>query len=133
MTAINELPVPRGHAAVIVFHHRDLDDRMRILRRAGVPALRLEHHDGELDDLVKVGTVHRARGLDFRAVLAVQHTTDLAPGRGSEQELRESRERQYLVATTRARDFLWWGVVDDTVRNVQDMSRSGGHDSRHEC
>ena len=61
---------------------------------------------------MKIGTVHRAKGLDFQAVLAIQSTSDLATGRSIEQEIRESRERQYLVAATRARDFLWWGVID---------------------
>ncbi|MFL6124319.1 MAG: UvrD-helicase domain-containing protein [Actinophytocola sp.] len=112
VAAINELPVPRGQAAVIVFHHRDLDRCTAVLRRAGIPLLQLEHYEGELDDKVKIGTVHRAKGLDFRAVLAIQSTADLATGRDIEQEVRESRERQYLVAATRARDFLWWGVVD---------------------
>jgi hypothetical protein len=110
--AIRELPVPSGQAAVIVFQHRDLERCATILRQAGIPLLQLEHYTGELDDKVKIGTVHRAKGLDFQAVLAVQSTSDLATGRGIEQEIRESRERQYLVAATRARDFLWWGVVD---------------------
>jgi superfamily I DNA/RNA helicase len=112
VTAIQELPVPRGQAAVIVFQHRDLERCATILRQAGIPLLQLEHYRGELDDKVKIGTVHRAKGLDFQAVLAIQSASDLATGRGIEQEVRELRERQYLVAATRARDFLWWGVID---------------------
>lgn len=112
VATIQDLPVPKGQAAVIVFQRRDLERCKTILRQAGIPLLQLEHYTGELDDKVKIGTVHRAKGLDFQAVLAVQSTSDLGTGRGVEQEIRESRERQYLVAATRARDFLWWGIVE---------------------
>ncbi len=112
--AIEELPVPRGRAALLVFQHRDLDSCARALRRAGIPTLQLEHYEGSPDDKLKIGTVHRAKGLDFQAVLVVQFTDGPAHGSAAEQETRELRERQRLVAATRARDHLWWGVVGDS-------------------
>lgn len=113
--AIEDLPVPRGQAALIVFQRRDLDRCANALRRAGIPTLQLEHYEGVPDDKLKVGTVHRAKGLDFQAVLVVQFADSLAPASAAGQETRELRERQHLVAATRARDHLWWGVVDAEV------------------
>ncbi|WP_143343223.1 UvrD-helicase domain-containing protein, partial [Crossiella equi] len=99
---------PPGNTAVIVFHHRDLDRCVKILRQARIPLLRLDDYTGAEDDRVKVGTVHRAKGLDFQAVLVAEF-----PDEGAEdEEQRELRARQQLVAATRARDFLWWGVVE---------------------
>jgi superfamily I DNA/RNA helicase len=105
--------VPRGQAALIVFQHRDLVRCTAELRRAGIPTLQLEHYEGTPDDKLKIGTVHRAKGLDFQAVLVVRFADSLPQGSAAEQETRELRERQHLVAATRARDHLWWGVVDD--------------------
>jgi len=76
-----------------------------------VPMLPLDQYQGGLDDRLKVGTVYRAKGLDFQAVLSVQFISGVAAGTGVEQETRELRERQHLVAATRARDFLWWARV----------------------
>jgi superfamily I DNA/RNA helicase len=60
---------------------------------------------------LKIGTVHRAKGLDFQAVLVVQFSSDSETEKASEQENSELRGRQRLVAATRARDHLWWGDV----------------------
>jgi hypothetical protein len=105
---IAKLPVPRGQAALLVFHHKDLDHCTTILRGAGIPYLTLDHYEGEADDKLKVGTVHRAKGLDFQAVLTVQVTN------GGPVVEPPVRERQYLVAATRARDYLWWGVAESS-------------------
>ncbi|WP_326569038.1 UvrD-helicase domain-containing protein [Amycolatopsis rhabdoformis] len=106
-------PLPHGHTALITFTKHDADECRRLLESAGVPTQSLEHHTGEPDDRVKVGTVHRAKGLDFRAVLAVQFPAlDSANSDAARREAAELRDRQRLVAATRARDFLWWGVVE---------------------
>lgn len=110
--AVTALPVPRGQAAVIAFNRRDLDRCVAILREAGIPLSHLDQYTGEPDDTVKVGTVHRAKGLDFQAVLAVVFAQDSGAGGATEQETRELRARQYLVAATRARDYLWWATVE---------------------
>jgi superfamily I DNA/RNA helicase len=58
--------------------------------------------------------VHRAKGLDFQAVLAVAFSSEVEVNSASACEARELRTRQYLVAASRARDYLWWAVVDGT-------------------
>ncbi len=107
------LTTPLGQTALILFQRQDLVRCRRILREAGIPVLSLDDYSGAPDDHLKVGTVHRAKGLDFQAVLVVEF-----PGRAGEsgaaaEEASELRDRQRLVAATRARDFLWWGVVDE--------------------
>ena len=109
--AVEELPVPRGRTALIVFQRHEVDQCANVLRRAGIPTLQLEHYEGAPDDRLKIGTVHRAKGLDFQAVLVVQFADSLSADSAAGQETRELRERQRLVAATRARDHLWWGVV----------------------
>lgn len=110
--AVTTLPVPRGKAALITFNRRDLDRCTTNLRRAGIPVSHLDQYTGEPDDTLKIGTVHRAKGLDFQAVLAVVFTPDGATDGATERETRELRARQYLVAATRARDYLWWATVE---------------------
>jgi hypothetical protein len=113
--AVTALPVSRGQAAVITFSLRDLDRCIGILQHAGISSLHLDRYTGEPDELIKVGTVHRAKGLDFQAVLAVAFSSDGVAHSASARETRELRMRQYLVAASRARDFLWWAVVDGAV------------------
>lgn len=100
--------VPHGRTAVIVFQRKDLDRCTALLRSAGIPLLRMDDYLGAEDDRVKVGTVHRAKGLDFQAVLVVEFSA--RPEEDEEQ--RELRGRQQLVAATRARDYLWWGTAE---------------------
>ncbi|GAB3710806.1 UvrD-helicase domain-containing protein [Amycolatopsis oliviviridis] len=111
--AVRGLPVRRDHSALIVFQHKDLSRCTEILRAAGIPTLALEKYTGEADGKLKVGTVHRAKGLDFQAVLVLENTHENGAGTQADQERRELRGRQHLVAATRARDFLWWGVLDE--------------------
>ncbi|MFC3456446.1 UvrD-helicase domain-containing protein [Amycolatopsis speibonae] len=116
--AVRGLPVRRDHSALIVFQHKDLSRCTEILREAGIPTLALEKYTGEADGKLKVGTVHRAKGLDFQAVLALESTHENVTGTQADEETRELRGRQHLVAATRARDFLWWGVLDDGNDNT---------------
>jgi hypothetical protein len=112
VAAIAALPAPRSRTALIVFDRRGVDRCTAILHEAGIPLLPLDQYTGEPDDMVKVGTVHRAKGLDFQAVLAVVFPQNGAASGATEQEARELRGRQHLVAATRARDYLWWAVVE---------------------
>ncbi|QRP44628.1 hypothetical protein [Amycolatopsis sp. FDAARGOS 1241] len=108
--------LPHGHTALITFSKHDADERRRLLEGSGIATQSLEHHTGASDDRMKVGTVHRAKGPDFRAVPAVQFPPrDAANSDAARQEAKELRSRQRLVAATRARDFPWWGVVDDAA------------------
>jgi hypothetical protein len=109
VAAVRNLPVPLGQSALIVFQHRDLTMCSKILNNAGIKTLHLDNYRGDTDDALKIGTVHRAKGLDFQGVLVVQSQSDLSAEKADDQEIRELQGRQHLVAATRARDFLWWG------------------------
>ena len=75
--------------------------------------LRLENYDGRPVDAVKIGTCHRAKGLDFKHVYLPHHDAEIrADGEsGSARERAELARRQLFVAMTRARDLLWLGSV----------------------
>ncbi|WP_406639594.1 UvrD-helicase domain-containing protein [Amycolatopsis sp. WGS_07] len=109
--AVRDLGVPHGEAALITFSNKDAVKCRKLLESAGVATRPIEQHTGETGDRLYAGTVHKAKGLDFRAVLVVDFTQPELEDPATEQEQRELRNRQRLVAATRARDFLWWGVV----------------------
>jgi hypothetical protein len=89
------------------------------LRRANIPVLELTRYNGKPVDAVKVGTVKRAKGLEFGQVLIAQVPSTLLPGDNSfvpqqesaEAEHTELQKRELYVAMTRARDGLWVGTI----------------------
>jgi hypothetical protein len=89
------------------------------LQKANIPVLELTHYDGRSVDAVKVGTVKRAKGLEFRQVLLAQVPAALLPGEntvaiheeGAAAEHTELQKRQLYVAMTRAQDGLWVGTI----------------------
>ena len=85
------------------------------LRGAGLPVVELEDYDGRPVEAVKVGTVKRAKGLEFKQVLVAHVAPDwLKPAPTDDGQARESwalRRRELYVAMTRARDGLWVGIV----------------------
>jgi superfamily I DNA/RNA helicase len=66
----------------------------------------LMDHTGMPVDAVKVGTVKRAKGLEFKLVMLPYTPTSRADA-DEERAARDLRER--YVAATRARDLLWIG------------------------
>ncbi|MEU5408689.1 3'-5' exonuclease [Nocardia asteroides] len=76
-----------------------------------------EHHryDGTQTTDIKVGTIHRAKGMDFTAVflLTKQPPTNLADLTPAARDQAELQARQHLVAASRARDYLWVGLLTD--------------------
>jgi hypothetical protein len=89
------------------------------LQKANIPVLELTHYDGKPVDAVKVGTIKRAKGLQFSQVLLVQVPSNLLPGEhdliepeeGAAAEHTELQKRELYVAMTRARDGLWIGTI----------------------
>jgi len=84
------------------------------LRAAGIPTIELTKYDGRPVDAVKVGTVHRAKGLEFKQVLMARTPRallePLPAADNASSERRELDRRALYVAMTRARDGLWVGV-----------------------
>ncbi|MGW7530702.1 UvrD-helicase domain-containing protein [Amycolatopsis sp. NPDC054798] len=109
--AVRDLDIPHGEAALITFSNKDAQQCRKLLEQAGVSTRPIEHHTGETGDRLYAGTVHKAKGLDFRAVLVVDFVHPEPEDPATEQEKRELRNRQRLVAATRARDYLWWATV----------------------
>ncbi len=89
------------------------------LTKANIPVLELTHFDGRHSNAVKVGTVKRAKGLEFAQVLVVQVPAALLPGEhdpvqtevGAAAEHSELQRRELYVAMTRAREGLWVGTI----------------------
>jgi superfamily I DNA/RNA helicase len=89
------------------------------LQKANIPVLELTHFDGKPVDAVKIGTIKRAKGLEFKQVLLAQVPANLLPGEhdliptqeGAAAEHTELQKRELYVAMTRARDGLWIGTI----------------------
>lgn len=78
-----------------------------VLRAAGFTVRPLDRWDGRTPGPVHVGTVHRAKGTEFRAVFLPD---DHVPSTAHRDEV-EAADRHRLVARTRARDHLWIGTL----------------------
>jgi len=85
------------------------------LSDAGIPWWLLSGQDGGAAAGVHVGTMHRAKGLEFKAVLVIDCADGVVPSQAAarndddpqDREAGEARERRLLyVAMTRARDEL---------------------------
>lgn len=112
--ALNEI-------AVFARSTRRLDELAEALRLAGIRTRRLKDTDGLAKGALNLGTMHRAKGLEFKAVLALDCSAKMLPhpmaARGltdaADRDAAIARERQLLyVVMTRARDELrvtWHG------------------------
>ncbi|MFJ4657983.1 UvrD-helicase domain-containing protein [Nocardia sp. NPDC088792] len=113
--AVKDSGYPLADIAVILNTKREIDRASAALRRAEIPTLSLESFDGTYQEAVKIGTVHRAKGMDFAAVF---HLTDAPkssakPLTGAERDRADLAARQRMVALTRARDYIWIGFMQD--------------------
>ncbi|MBD8727710.1 UvrD-helicase domain-containing protein [Frigoribacterium sp. CFBP 13707] len=108
--------VRRGDIGVLTATTWDATTMKASLVAAGIPAIDLLDYDGQHTDAVKVGTVKRAKGLEFKQVLLARVKAELlehdtpAPSSETERERRELDRRELYVAMTRARDGLWVGT-----------------------
>lgn len=101
-------------SAVLCARSKDVDGYAALLKKAGVPTMRLESYDGVHSDDLKIGTFHRAKGLEFKHVLLPQHDHAVRAathGRYADADRRSIALRQLFVGMTRARDSLWLGSV----------------------
>ena len=105
-----------GDIAILAASGKVLDECATLLARHRIPYVHLEDYDGRPTDRVKLGTFHRAKGLEFKHVL-LPRLSD-APRRlrrgESESDHRDRLElerRQLFVGMTRARAGLWMGYL----------------------
>ena len=101
--------------AVFARTSRRLDEVAEALREAGIRTCRLRDSEGPAAGVLNLGTMHRAKGLEFKAVLALDCSAKMLPHpmsiRGlsdpADRDAALARERQLLyVVMTRARDEL---------------------------
>ncbi|MEV6557976.1 UvrD-helicase domain-containing protein [Nocardia sp. NPDC051756] len=113
--ALNEFGYTSSDTAVIVGSRRDAVRYQHVLECAGLSVLSLDKYDGTQHEAIKVGTVHRAKGMDFAAVFHIteKSETPLNELTGGARDRAELAARQTMVALTRARDFVWVGVIED--------------------
>ncbi|WP_280463590.1 UvrD-helicase domain-containing protein [Nocardia carnea] len=112
VAAVAEFRKPESDIAVIVGSNKDADRILTVLKRAGLPVLALDKYDGTQVATVKVGTVHRAKGMDFEAVFVItEPSATFRNTTGAARDRAELRARQELVAASRPRDFLWVGTI----------------------
>lgn len=111
-----------GDVGILTATNRQADDVQGVLRDAGIPVIMLDEYSGRTSDAVRVGTVKRAKGLEFKQVLLAhvdRRMVDAAPAESSEsdRERRERGRRELYVGMTRARDGLWVGIRSGVSRN----------------
>ncbi len=106
--------VQLGDVAVCGSTNKLVNLAMAGLKHSGVDCQKLADFEGRSNDLVKVGTFHRIKGLEFKIVFIL----DLSAGRFPSPRFRGQTESEHtdrrtlqisqlFVAMTRARDFLY--------------------------
>lgn len=117
VTSLQKLvDVAPGDIGVLCATHKSVTRIAGQLERAGVKVINLEKYSGGAVDAVKVGTIKRAKGLEFKQVCVADVWASLYDGPGPEndetaRERWEISRRELFVGMTRARDGLWVGVV----------------------
>lgn len=114
--SIAESATTHGDIGILAMTNWHVKDVMSALATAGIPSIGLEQYTGRPIDAVKVGTVHRAKGLEFKHVLVARTPPQLFDPSAntnddSARERRDLDRRALYVAMTRARDGLWVGVA----------------------
>jgi hypothetical protein len=104
--------VSGGDIAILTHTDHVANEVMLALSMAGIPTEDLHDYDGTVSNAVKVGTIKRAKGLEFRQVLVVRATSRFLSSShvDLESEERALERRELYVAMTRARDGVWVGV-----------------------
>ncbi len=102
-----------GDIAVLVPMNYQVKKVCGRIRRTRLGVQQLDKYDGRPNDLVKVGTFHRGKGLEFKVVFLPDLTKGRFPRKPRRNvtveeaaEERELQTSQLFVAMTRARDIL---------------------------
>lgn len=105
-----------GDIGVLALHAWHAQEAAEALEGAGIPTIDLADDDGTPVDAVKVGTIKRAKGLEFAEVLVVRtppYLLQSSPATldAAAEERTALQRRELYVGMTRARDGLWVGVA----------------------
>ena len=115
---------------VFVRSSEQLDRATTAAQRAGIPFRILDESVETMAGYLSVGTMHLAKGLEFRAVVVMACDDEVIPSQirieavGDDSDLREvyETERHLLyVACTRARDHLLVAAVEPASEYISDF------------
>ncbi len=113
-SVIRDVGTGIGDVAVLCLSRRAATEAATALLAAGFPVVNLEDYNGVPIEAIKVGTIKRAKGLEFKQVLIPdirrEHTLTEPPTEDTERERWDLTRRELYVAMTRARDGLWVGI-----------------------
>ena len=120
---------------VFVRSNDELPRARAVVKQAGKTPLELSDRVEERDGRISIGTMHLAKGLEFKAVVVMACDDDVLPLQmrietvADETELDEVYETErhlFYVACTRARDRLLVTGVDPASEFFADMGFRGG-------
>jgi hypothetical protein len=96
--------------AVLSLTNAGVKHALQLLEAVGIPAIDLADYSGRPVKAVKVGTVKRAKGLEFKTVFMPGVLPVWVEPSSREDEAHAIHRRELYVGMTRARDELWVGV-----------------------
>ncbi|EKU96554.1 DNA/RNA helicase, superfamily I [Leptolyngbya sp. PCC 7375] len=113
--------------------HKLLKPLQQSLHTTDIPWNWLEDNNTDQENTISLGTMHRAKGLEFKAVFAIQVSNDALPlsqalAQANDpiaQEEVTERERNLLYVTiTRARDFAYISWHDQASQFLEDVIKN---------
>jgi superfamily I DNA/RNA helicase len=119
-----------GEVAIFARAGRHLDEIEAALKLLKLPTQRCTKEEAPTNAAITLGTMHRAKGLEFKAVFAVNVSDDIIPNPNAlksaddpkDRDEALNRERQLLyVCVTRARDeacVTWAGTPSRFLKPV---------------
>lgn len=107
---LRSLETPIGDVGVLCLETYKVNEIAAALRGAGIPYISLDDYKGRPINALKLGTVKRAKGLEFKQVAIGRVKPSLLRASASTDEVEALQRRELYVAMTRARDGLWVGA-----------------------
>jgi len=124
-----------GQIGVFVRSRRELPRARTAVERAGQSAVELSERGGEQGERIAIGTMHLAKGLEFRAVavmacddevLPLAERIDAVVEEGDLDDVYDTERHLLYVACTRARDRLLVSGVRPGSEFLLDLGRHAG-------
>ncbi len=107
---LRQADCPLADIGILSATNAEVKHTLQLLEAVGIPAIDLTDYSGRPVDAVKVGTVKRAKGLEFKTVLLPRVLPQWIEPSSREDEAHAIHRREIYVGMTRARDELWVGV-----------------------
>ena len=126
---------PAHEIGVFVRSKEEIERAQAAIAKAGLPARVLDDRLETASGKVSVGTMHLAKGLEFRSVAVMACDDDVIPSQvriaavgdaGDLQEIYDTERQLLYVACTRARDRLMVTGVEPGSEFLDDLRERGG-------